>query len=713
MAILFMDGFDHYGNANEISNSAARDNMLDNVYANVGTQSGPSETQARTGSRSYYFNAINGQSTRRVFPGGGVAEVFVGFALFAPVLPNEDDRIVICQLLDSTNAALLSIVLLPDGSLAARNGNVTTANVAVTNGPAVGAAAWNHIEVRAVQGTGLVEIRVNGVEVMSATGFTFGATFAQYGISGRGAGGGGAADFYFDDLIVNDTSGSYNTTWKGDLRVATLFPNEDGTPDGWARNGRDKFGNGVLDANDGTLYYSDIAGFDIGSGDYTVETWLRFYNEPGSGQQTIAGQWDELNNQRSWRLYRDFDAGGNLKLDISTDGTLATVSTVLNWANYQPVINRWSFLSVSRISGVVYLHVDGILQGAGVADASTYHNSTSPLWIGTSLQGTGPNSVASDNGDFYADEFRFTVGTGRYNGSNYATPSAAFPRSAPSDPNFANVQLLLGFNADPIVDDSSNGLTAVLTSVNTPEVVVTTGDALGKYAVVDEDTPNDRTFIAADFLFATGQLTLTANAANTETVTLGSQTYTFVTTLSGAADEVLIGVDADTSINNLVAAINGAAGAGTIYGTGTATNTSATAENLGGNQLQATAATQGTAGNSVATTETLASGAWGAATLEGGADIPAAQNFSFSPLPIDTTQVLGVQLYHRSAKSDSGACQLQTSFVVGASSANGADRPITTAFSYWGDVFEEDPDTSAGLTVNSIVAGSFSINRTT
>jgi hypothetical protein len=67
-------------------------------------------------------------------------------------------------------------------------------------------------------------------------------------------------------------------------------------------------------------------------------------------------------------------------------------------------------------------------------------------------------------------------------------------------------------------------------------------------------------------------LTATAQPANNETVTLGSQTYTFKTTLTGAADEVFIGASTETTMDNLVAAVNAAAGAGTLYGTGTTQN---------------------------------------------------------------------------------------------------------------------------------------------
>jgi len=61
---------------------------------------------------------------------------------------------------------------------------------------------------------------------------------------------------------------------------------------------------------------------------------------------------------------------------------------------------------------------------------------------------------------------------------------------------------------------------------------------------------------------ATGTLVMSANAANGNTVLIGSTTYTFVTTSVSAANQVLIGGTAQATLNNLEAAVNGGGGAG-------------------------------------------------------------------------------------------------------------------------------------------------------
>lgn len=116
---------------------------------------------------------------------------------------------------------------------------------------------------------------------------------------------------------------------------------------------------------------------------------------------------------------------------------------------------------------------------------------------------------------------------------------------------------------------------------------------------------------------STGTLTLTANAGNNETVQIGNKVYTFKTTLTGADNEVLIGANASASIDNLIAAINSAAGGGTVYGVNTARNPDVTAAAGAGDTMDVTSTYSGSAANAIRTRETLANGSWGGALMTG------------------------------------------------------------------------------------------------
>lgn len=115
-----------------------------------------------------------------------------------------------------------------------------------------------------------------------------------------------------------------------------------------------------------------------------------------------------------------------------------------------------------------------------------------------------------------------------------------------------------------------------------------------------------------------GTLTLTGNAGDTQTVVIGAKTYTFQTVLTNVDGNVLIGASASDSIDNLIAAINLGSGSGTLY----AAATTAHPLNVLPNSIIASAGAGDTMdivinqddNTSVATTETLASGSWGAST---------------------------------------------------------------------------------------------------
>ena len=120
---------------------------------------------------------------------------------------------------------------------------------------------------------------------------------------------------------------------------------------------------------------------------------------------------------------------------------------------------------------------------------------------------------------------------------------------------------------------------------------------------------------------ATQTLTLAANAGEGETVTIDTKQYTFrgaVGVLDGSIH--ISHVDASGTIDNLIAAINGAAGAGTDYGIGMTLHTSCYATAGAGDTMIATAKSAGVPGNALASTEAMAQGDWADTTLDGGVE---------------------------------------------------------------------------------------------
>lgn len=141
---------------------------------------------------------------------------------------------------------------------------------------------------------------------------------------------------------------------------------------------------------------------------------------------------------------------------------------------------------------------------------------------------------------------------------------------------------------------------------------------------------------------ADGILTAASQPANNDTVVIGTQTYTFETAFSDTPNYVLISaVDASGSLDNMIAAVTNGAGEGTVYGTGTAANTSATAAAGAGDTVDVTALLGGTQGNLIVSTTPVAVGglSFATATLTGGAGDIAV--LAIGELPTNTTAAIG------------------------------------------------------------------------
>jgi hypothetical protein len=175
-------------------------------------------------------------------------------------------------------------------------------------------------------------------------------------------------------------------------------------------------------------------------------------------------------------------------------------------------------------------------------------------------------------------------------------------------------------------------------SLNIESKAIVTGSVglIGRYG----EAP-DESLLDSAAAKATGTLTFTANPHNNDTVTIGGRTYTFKTSLGATAGEVHIGASASASLDNLIAAINNAAGGGTAYAAATTVHATVTAAAGAGDTMVVTAKANGTAGNAIGTTETFtaAGNVFGASTLSGGVNPQAYVEASTDPVLNGTANV--------------------------------------------------------------------------
>jgi hypothetical protein len=718
MSAIYMDGFDHYGEG-DLGPGVA--NMLDGAWAQVDPNGGPliPSFGARTGTYALANASADISANRYVLP-TTETNLFMSLGFAVSSLPTSNFSNYVCSFNDSSNNSMAVLYVTSTGSLVLAD---TSGILAQTNGPVIVASNWHFLEMQFNQASGAFVLRVDDASgsntpAINATSLSFASPVAQLLFVGVGVSS-GFVSAWIDDLFIRNSSGSVNNGFQGDRRVFTSLVNADTTTAGWTPNFYMKLGAGILNntANDACVGITTATSLNAGSGDFTLEGFVRFKSLPtGTNKSVIFGKWDETNNLRSYQLFLGSTGlnGGSLEFRTSTDGTNSTVATPIVYP-WTPDLDTWYAIAVVRASGQDLLFVNGQQLGLPITDTATYFVGGAPAAIGGQVE-VGNNPIANTELTGWFDEIRWTFGYARYT-SNYTPTTIEYPRNVGGDPHFADVGLLCGF--DSIIQDESSfnqGMAAIDGAVQQP---VNDGPAVGDWSTIGKAVPDDNTFLSAPFVAATSILTVTVNPSNTNTVTVGTTdgstpaVYTFKTALSTAFD-VLIDTNIQNTLQNLYNAINAGPGAGTKYGTGTTSNFNVSATQLPAGQMMVTALTAGTGGNSIATSESGITGSWTGSTLAGGLNIPGPSNFTVQRLPPTTTIISAVQITARGFKSDAGLGSINSALIGPLGGvATGPTHALTVSPIYYNDIYETDPDTSGPISPTTIINGAIEINRDT
>lgn len=717
MTMRWMDGFDHYGSA-----SAGVANMLngawDEIDGNV-TLAAPA-WGSRSGSMCLRGDALSSDARRAI--GVSTDTLIVGFAYSCTALPDDANIHRPMYFRTSGNVDIIQLSVRPDGALEVRYlGGI----IGVTTGPVISAGTWHHIELKAfidtAGATGTIEVRVDEVVAINLAGLTLGANEMAIIAMDQGGGISDPVRCYWDDLVVMDDAGAHNNDFEGDLRVATLQPVANGANQGWATRSLEKLGPGILDVVDNNtnydrnkgLLFADNAALEIGASDFCIEMFVRWNGIIASTEiMTLAAKYFAGTDQISWRLYVNGpDNGNEIVFESSEDGTLGDVVET-HAQPFVPVSNRWYHIAVAREAGVSRLYIQGVRTGGDQADTRTYFDGTAEMSISGLPSEASSEMLENTSLDGWMDGVRLTIGSARYTGVTFAPPTDILPNTVGEDALYNDVELLLNFDVN-LNDESANAFSADPTPPTSVIAAYILPDDTLAYETIDGETPVDEDFVEAELLAAAGILTFSGQPLDTETVTLGAVTYTFLTVLVDVADNVLIGADAGESLDNLRKAINQETGEGVLWGTGTVFNPLAYAADQPGDLLLATARTPGVGGNTITSTETLTNGSWAAATLLGGLDIPTNSEFTLGALPPEVTGIKAIGIAVRAFKSDSGSSEFTASFVKdGPFVSNGAARPLSVNPTYYLDMFDTDPETAGALTPSTMINSRVRLDRT-
>lgn len=169
-----------------------------------------------------------------------------------------------------------------------------------------------------------------------------------------------------------------------------------------------KFGGAslLLDGSGDSVTSTDSADWDFGTGDFTIDFWVRFNTSPSD--------------------YAPFDIG-NGRLGNGVMMSFATSTIVEHWISGSKKTNitvssistgTWYHFAYVRTGSQIRLFMDGTQQGSDIADSTNITGSTEGATVGA--------RTSSVNGiDGWLDEFRVSKGIARWT-TTFTPPTSEY-----------------------------------------------------------------------------------------------------------------------------------------------------------------------------------------------------------------------------------------------------------------------------------------------
>lgn len=190
-----------------------------------------------------------------------------------------------------------------------------------------------------------------------------------------------------------------------------------------------------IDTSENYLSVPNHSGFDLSSGDFTIEAWIYM---PVSNSDAILCTNQHPTDNKGWT----FKVLGSRKLSFQMMGAVNYTFT----STRKIRSSQWTHVAATRSSNTIRLFVDGVESSRDTVASGV--PSSEDLMIGIDH-----NQKCSFIG--YMDELRITKGLARYT-AHFTLPVADFDSS---DPDFSSVTLLMNFdginNSTTFTDEST------------------------------------------------------------------------------------------------------------------------------------------------------------------------------------------------------------------------------------------------------------------
>ena len=168
-----------------------------------------------------------------------------------------------------------------------------------------------------------------------------------------------------------------------------------------------------FDGSNDELTIDDHADFELGNGDFTIETWIKG-NQAMNSYITAVAKWKDSGNNRSWNIrYSSQDiVHGKWVFFYSLDGS--SYSGTDGGTVQGGIISdgKWHHIAVTRTGGNIRTFTDGVLNST-VSESGTFYDGDGDVTIG----GQGANYFRG-----HISNLRLVKGTALYT-SNFTPPT--------------------------------------------------------------------------------------------------------------------------------------------------------------------------------------------------------------------------------------------------------------------------------------------------
>ena len=202
-----------------------------------------------------------------------------------------------------------------------------------------------------------------------------------------------------------------------------------------------KFGSAscIIPGTGDVLSTPDSADWAFGSGDFTIEFWLRAATTPVGSGAGIVGFTDALSP-----ILINHAASTALTVYLSSDGATYNIASGISIGTI--ATGQWYHVALVRYGSSFKGYIDGV--GTAVAtSASALFDSANALTLGQNISGFGASKF-----DGWIDDFRITKGVARYT-ANFTPPTETFADNGPIADIAASLPLKTTFIWDIVPGD--------------------------------------------------------------------------------------------------------------------------------------------------------------------------------------------------------------------------------------------------------------------